>query len=369
MSHALTVAQLECVLSAVTHYRLVDRAFLVFEHAVHAGIAPTAPMITSVCARACACVRIHAPCMRPCHPRLHLHAPQAVRAFFTRPLLSIRVQMLHAAALKCAGRPAHEVHDTYAAALQLIAASGVRIDNEIACGLLGLLLDEAHTPAFRHLKSVAADRALPLPVAAEAATTATAASEPLLKEAFKLVAHLTDAELTHGRVLPLLMTLCMRHGRRDRALQLLGSMQARGVHIPTRCFNQLILSDGVSSMESVSVYLRLMADMGITPTEDTLLALVKVRMYAHGSKGGSVEFAQQLSTALHVPLDSRALGTIAFYALNCGALGDVNECMQAVATLPREAGAPPPRWMRKLSSLLAARLAQSTAAVRSKDRA
>jgi len=165
--------------------------------------------------------------------------------------------------------------------------------------------------------------------------------------------------------MPELLLGALRRGARARALQLVGAMQARGIAVPTRCFNALIASDALLGLPAAAgapaeVHLRLMRDAGAAPDRGTLEALTKAFLYAgappasggplpqRGGEGASA-FLLSTSRALGVPLTQRALGLAAFFAAKHGNAAEVEALIRLLQSIPRRPGAPPPRWLRKLS--------------------
>ena len=210
------------------------------------------------------------------------------------------------------------------------------------------------------------------------------AADPLLDEAFSLIDRLPDEEVASGGVLPALLFAALRCGKRARALQVLASMQARGLPVPTACFNALIESDAslppsssASKPQATSLverYLQLMRDCGAQPDGGTLTALTKTFLYRPvpatsaaagasssssssssstvGDGSGVATYLVDTAAALRVPLHQRALGTAAFYAAKHGNVAEVTALVRLLKEVPHRADAPPPRWLRKLGSFL-----------------
>jgi hypothetical protein len=250
------------------------------------------------------------------------------------------------------------------------------------------------------------------------------------------VEQLPEDAVRHPRLLPELMTLCLRRGARARAVGVLATMQARGVAVPVACMNALILADaraasaaaadadaasssfagsaqqqsgapvtdvGASGAAAVAVHLQLMRDLGCAPNDTTLVNLAKAYLYtrqaalqraAHvqavataataqpkgtasaagaaasshtarpaSAAAGVADFLQAMSGALRLPLSRRALGTAVFYAAKTGDVAEVERVLRLLqyndgrraadaAGDAAAAGAPPPRWLRKLAILL-----------------
>lgn len=73
-----------------------------------------------------------------------------------------------------------------------------------------------------------------------------------------------------GGVLPFVISLCVRRGRRDRALQLLEAMGKMGARVPAAPFNQLILADAQGShtpLAAAQGHVRHMQAAGVKPSE------------------------------------------------------------------------------------------------------
>lgn len=298
---------------------------------------------------------------------------------------------------------------TYRGTLTLLQAARIPLDAEIVIALFRLLAGSASMP-FRVAReavktaqeaedaSAAAASAAGEPASASSGTggkkagkstssqleavlrSQGTAADPLLEEAFALADRLPDHEVVHGGksgVLPHLMMAALRRGKRDRALQVVGAMQARGVPVPTYCFNALIESDAplaaapaaatggagskagasragtAAPVAPVDVHLRLMRDAGASPDAGTLTALIKAYLYRPGSDGtGVAAYAREMSAALGVPLSQAALGSAAFFAAKHGNGAEVAAVLQLLRDAPRRTDAPPPRWLRKIGSFV-----------------
>jgi len=270
MITTLTPVELRILLSALATYGHHSRVLLVVEHAVHQGVPLDEGMLAALL-------------------RAFRHASETYRY------------------------SEDQVLRLYASSRRLLAAAGVKtLSPVLARGLLQLLLKPTHlsiTGTTRHLAATVAavsssssaggaaetgaardageeaEAAFRLATATEAALQATRTlverADPLIVAASELLAEVPEPALVHRGVLVEALELCLRRGRRDKALQILSALQARGVAIPTSVFNALLLADAPVAFASSEVYLAMMRNAGAAPgASPPLRQLVHYRCHA-----------------------------------------------------------------------------------------
>lgn len=276
-----------------------------------------------------------------------------------RPTSRAAVSIVDAIALKAAGLPPNEVAGLYAQALSMMRAADVTLDAALARAMLRLLCG-VRAIAFRAARKSGKKDAIQQTqgqqqlLQRQPGHEHSGGDDALLEEAFAFVARLPPGPAGDAGVLTELMLGALRRGRRDRALQVLGAMQARRIRPPAAAFNALITADAAlppltstvggtqlppgAPMSHAAVYLRLMRDAGVVADRGTLLALTKAALYRSVGGTGAADVLRSLSLATGVPLDQRVVGTAAFYAAKYGNFNEVERILQLLRLLPVVAG-------------------------------
>lgn len=93
--------------------------------------------------------------------------------------------------------------------------------------------------------------------------------DPMLAAATEFLKTLSPATLFEGGVLAEFVVLCLRRGKRDKALALLDALEAQPSYaVPSRCYNALVGADGSFwSYEAAALHLERMHKRGVKPGE------------------------------------------------------------------------------------------------------
>jgi hypothetical protein len=179
----------------------------------------------------------------------------------------------------------------------------------------------------------------------------------------QLLIHGHSSGCINAADLPILQLQAAEHavslGAPVAALDLLRLPGAANASVPPSpgLFSRLIGSEVGSKSPHTQWYLQLMQQHGVSPTPDTLHALLRVRLHSgspadsHGGAARAADILQACSDELGVPPGERSLGYAAFHAAKYGQWGAV----QGIRTLARKVRAEAgraggtSRWESKLA--------------------